>query len=186
MNERTMTTSGLAVPALMRATLFAAEKHRDQRRKDASKTPYINHPIMVTNLLANVGRITDLETLQAGMLHDTIEDTDTTPEELEGQFGYSVCSLVLEVTDDKSLPKPERKRLQIEHAPHLSPRAKTIKIADKIANLTDLLNSPPAEWPEKRMHQYVAWSRQVVAGCRGHNMALEERYEEMARALDPR
>ena len=183
MNERAMATSGLAVPALMRATLFAAEKHRDQRRKDKARTPYINHPIMVVNLLANVGRITDIETLQAGMLHDTIEDTDATADELEEHFGYEVRSLVLEVTDDKSLPKPERKRLQIEHAPHLSPRAKTIKIADKIANLTDLLNSPPAHWPEERLHQYVVWSRHVVAGCRGQNTALETRYDKIARLV---
>jgi guanosine-3',5'-bis(diphosphate) 3'-pyrophosphohydrolase len=186
MNERTMNTAGFAVPALMRATLFAAEKHRDQRRKDACKTPYINHPIMVANLLANVGRITNLETLQAGLLHDTIEDTDTTADELEEHFGVGVRSLVLEVTDDKSLEKAERKRLQIEHAPHLSPRAKTIKIADKIANLTDILNSPPATWPEKRMQQYVAWSRQVVAGCRGHNRSLEVRYDELARLVGHR
>jgi guanosine-3',5'-bis(diphosphate) 3'-pyrophosphohydrolase len=178
-----MTAAGLAVPALMEATLFAAEKHRDQRRKDAAETPYINHPIMVVNLLAGVGGITDLETLLAGMLHDTVEDTNTTPDELEERFGHVVRSLVLEVTDDKSLPKAERKRLQIEHAPHLSPAAKVIKIADKIANLTDLLNSPPATWPEERMKQYVTWSRQVVAGCRGHNRALEMRYEEVAGAL---
>ena len=178
-----MSTASLAIPALLRATLFAAEKHRGQRRKDTGQTPYINHPIMVTNLLANVGRITDIETLQAGMLHDTIEDTDTTPDELEKHFGVGVRGLVLEVTDDKSIEKQERKRRQIEHAPHLSPRAKTIKIADKIANLTDLLNHPPATWPEERMHQYVAWSRQVVAGCRGHNTALEDRYDEVARAF---
>ena len=180
MNERTMTSAGLAIPALMQATLFAAEKHRGQRRKDADETPYINHPIMVVNLLANVGRITDIETLQAGMLHDTIEDTDTTADELEEHFGFAVRSLVLELTDDKGLEKPERKRLQIEHAPHLSPRAKTIKIADKIANLTDLLNAPPAKWPEERMRQYVVWSRQVVDGCRGHNLLLEVRYDEVA------
>ena len=180
MNERTMTTSGHALPALMRATLFAAEKHRDQRRKDAAKTPYLNHPVMVVNLLANVDRITNVETLQAGMLHDTIEDTATTADELEEHFGSGVRSLVLEVTDDKRLKKHERKRLQIEHAPHLSPQAKTIKIAHKIANLTDLLDSPPAKWPEERMRQYVAWSREVVAGCRGHNMALEARYDEIA------
>ena len=180
MNERTIITADVALPALMRATLFAAEKHRGQRRKDVDKTPYINHPIMVVNLLANVGRISDIETLQAGMLHDTIEDTDTTADELEEHFGYEVRSLVLEVTDDKSLKKPERKRLQIEHAPHLSPRAKCIKIADKIANLTDLLNAPPATWPEERMRQYVVWSRQVVDGCRGHNRSLEVRYDEVA------
>ena len=175
-----MTTPDLAMAGLMRATLFAAEKHRGQRRKDAARTPYINHPIMVVNLLANVGRIADLETLQAGMLHDTIEDTDTTADELEEHFGYKVRSLVLEVTDDTSLEKPERKRLQVEHAPHLTPRAKCIKIADKIANLTDLLNSPPAKWPEERLRQYVVWSRQVVDGCRGHNRLLEVRYDEVA------
>jgi guanosine-3',5'-bis(diphosphate) 3'-pyrophosphohydrolase len=175
-----MTTPDLGMAGLMRATLFAAEKHRGQRRKDAARTPYINHPIMVVNLLANVGRIADLETLQAGMLHDTIEDTDTTADELEEHFGYKVRSLVLEVTDDTSLEKPERKRLQVEHAPHLTPRAKCIKIADKIANLTDLLNSPPAKWPEERLRQYVVWSRQVVDGCRGHNRLLEVRYDEVA------
>ena len=183
MNERSNTSPSLVIPGLMQATLFAAEKHRGQRRKDAGETPYINHPIMVTNLLANVGRITDLETLQAGMLHDTIEDTDTPAYELEKLFGAGVRSLVLEVTDDKTLEKQERKRVQIEHAPHLSSRAKTIKIADKIANLTDLLNHPPATWPEERLHQYVAWSAQVVAGCRGHNAALEDRYDEVARAF---
>jgi guanosine-3',5'-bis(diphosphate) 3'-pyrophosphohydrolase len=180
MNERTIVTADVALPALMRATLFAAEKHRGQRRKDVDKTPYINHPIMVVNLLANVGRISDIDTLQAGMLHDTIEDTDTTADELEEHFGYEVRSLVLEVTDDKSLKKPERKRLQVEHAPHLSPGAKCIKIADKIANLTDLLNAPPAKWPEERMRQYVVWSRQVVDGCRGHNRSLELHYDEVA------
>ena len=97
MNDRTIVTADVALPALMRATLFAAEKHRGQRRKDVDKTPYINHPIMVVNLLSNVGRITDVETLQAGMLHDTIEDTDTTADELEEHFGYEVRSLVLEV-----------------------------------------------------------------------------------------
>lgn len=183
MNERTMTAADLAVSGLLQATLFAAGKHRNQRRKDAEKTPYINHPIMVASLLADVGRITDLETLQAGMLHDTIEDTDTTADEIEEHFGYGVRSLVLEVTDDKNLEKQERKRLQVEHAPQLSPRAKLIKIADKIANLTDLLNSPPAGWPEQRLRQYVTWARQVVDGCRGHSRSLEVRFDEVARAL---
>jgi guanosine-3',5'-bis(diphosphate) 3'-pyrophosphohydrolase len=183
MNEATMTPAALAIPALMQATLFAAEKHRGQRRKDAGETPYINHPIMVVNLLANVGEITDLETLQAGMLHDTIEDTDTTADELEECFGPGVRSIVLELTDDKGLEKQERKRLQIEHAPHMSAPAKTIKIADKIANLTDLRTSPPATWREERIRQYVEWSRRVVAGCRGQNRALERHYDAVAGAF---
>ena len=181
MNKGALTTE--VVAGLMQATLFAAEKHRGQRRKDAGRTPYINHPIMVTNLLSNVGRIADLETLQAGMLHDTIEDTDTTADELEEHFGFEVRSLVLELTDDKDLEKAERKRLQIEHAPHMTPRAKCIKIADKIANISDLLYAPPATWPEERMLQYGVCSGQVVDCCRGHNRFLELRYDEVAGAF---
>lgn len=166
-----------AIPALMEATLFAADKHRGQRRKDADGTPYINHPIMVVNLMAKVGEISDIETLQAGMLHDTVEDTDTSPEELEAKFGYAVRSLVLEVSDDRSLEKQERKRRQVEKAPRLSSRAKIIKLADKIANLTDILVSPPVHWTLERRQQYVAWSNQVIAGCRGHNARLEAIYD---------
>jgi guanosine-3',5'-bis(diphosphate) 3'-pyrophosphohydrolase len=166
-----------AIPALMKAMVFAAEKHRKHRRKDADETPYINHPITVVNLMANVGGIIDVEALQAGMLHDTVEDTETSPEELDEHFGLVVRDLVMEVTDDKKLEKQERKRRQIEKAPHLSPRAKVIKLADKIANLTDIMESPPAHWTLERRQQYVAWSRQVVEGCRGHNLPLEETYD---------
>ena len=166
-----------SIPALMEATLFAADKHRGQKRKDAQKTPYINHPIYVVNLMAGAGGITDIEALQAGMLHDTIEDADTSPEEIETRFGYAVRSLVMEVTDDKSLEKQERKRRQIEKAPRLSPRAKIIKLADKIANLTNMIVSPPAHWPLDRRQQYVDWSNKVIAGCRGHNERLEEIYD---------
>jgi guanosine-3',5'-bis(diphosphate) 3'-pyrophosphohydrolase len=183
MSEHTKAGAGIIIPALTEATMFAAEKHRNQRRKDAQETPYINHPIMVVNLLANVGRITNIETLQAGMLHDTIEDTDTTADEIEGLFGKAVRKLVMEVTDDKSLPKYERKRLQAEHAPHLSPNAKTIKVADKIANLNDLAASPPADWPLERIEQYVHWANSVVEGCRGQNSALESKYDAKASQL---
>ena len=167
-----------AIPALMDAAMFAADKHRDQKRRDARGTPYINHPIMVANLMATVGGITDIEALQAALLHDTVEDTDTTPGEIEAHFGYEVRSLVMEVTDDKSLPKAERKRLQIAHAPHLSPRAKVIKLADKIANITDMIVSPPADWPLERRQDYIAWSNKVVAGCRDQDSALEVIYDE--------
>ena len=188
MNDTKLDT-GLAIPALMEATMFAADKHRDQKRKDAQGTPYINHPIMVVNLMANVGGITDIEALQAGMLHDTVEDTDTTPGEIEERFGYAVRSLVMEVTDEKSLHKDTRKRLQIEHAPRLSPRAKEIKLADKIANLSDLIKSPPVGWEIKRQRQYFRWSNEVVARCRGQNKSLEFLYSaksQIATAnLDP-
>jgi guanosine-3',5'-bis(diphosphate) 3'-pyrophosphohydrolase len=166
--------------------MFAADKHRGQKRKDAQSTPYINHPIMVVNLMASIGGITDIEALQAGMLHDTVEDTDTIPEEIEERFGYAVRCLVMEVTDDKSLVKQERKRRQIEKAPRLSPRAKVIKLADKIANLTDMIASPPAHWPLERRQQYVVWSNKVIAGCRGHNEQLEEIYDARVKEANAR
>ena len=164
---------------LLRAVDFAAEKHRDQRRKGADRSPYINHPIAVAKLLAQVGGLSDLPTLQAALLHDTIEDTKTTPDELEKEFGAEVRDLVVEVTDDKLLPKAERKRLQIKHAPHLSERARVIKIADKICNILDLTHSPPTDWVLERRVEYLDWADNVVAGCRGVNERLERRFDEV-------
>jgi guanosine-3',5'-bis(diphosphate) 3'-pyrophosphohydrolase len=160
--------------------MFAAETHRDCRRKDVEATPYINHPIKVADLLANVGKIDDVEMLQAALLHDTVEDTKTKPEEIEARFGRAVRDLVMEMTDDKSLEKQERKRRQVEKAPHLTSRAKMIKIADKTANLTDILKSPPVGWPFERLQEYVLWSASVVQGCRGQNERLEALYDATA------
>jgi guanosine-3',5'-bis(diphosphate) 3'-pyrophosphohydrolase len=123
---------------LLRAVEFSAERHRDQRRKGVDASPYINHPIEVAAMLANVAGVRDLAILVAAVLHDTIEDTRTSPEELEAAFGSEIRLLVQEVTDDKSLPKAERKRLQVEHAPQLSPSAKLIKLADKVSNVRDV------------------------------------------------
>ncbi len=159
---------------------FAAQKHAGQKRKDAEKTPYVNHLIEVADLLARVGGVRDFDVLAAGILHDTVEDTGTTPAELELEFGPRVCALVAEVTDDKSRPKEERKQLQIEHAPHLSPGAKQIKLADKISNVREIGASPPAGWDLTRRQQYIAWARAVVDGCRGANPALEKHFDEVA------
>jgi len=164
--------------ALLQALHFAADKHRDQRRKGVEASPYINHLIEVTELLARVGGITDIVTLQAAILHDTLEDTQTTPEELEAAFGPAVRQVVEEVTDNKQLPKAERKRLQIEHASHLSARAKRVKLADKISNVRSIIHTPPAEWSLERKREYLDWSERVVAGCRGCNAALEQAYAE--------
>lgn len=161
---------------LLGAARFAAQKHTEQRRKDMS-TPYINHPIAVAELLARVGRVSDLPVLQAALLHDTLEDTQTTVAELDERFGESVRRLVQEVTDDKSLPKAERKRLQIEHAPHLSRAAQQIKIADKICNLGDITPSQPMDWPWERKRDYLDWAAKVVAGCRGCCPPLEQHFE---------
>ncbi len=176
------------VAAILKALDFAANRHRDQRRKGVEASPYINHPIEVAELLARVGGVADLATLQSAILHDTIEDTKTTPDELEAAFGLEVRRLVEEVTDNKRLPKAERKRLQIEHAPHLSKRAKQIKLADKISNVRSVTQSPPADWSLQRRREYLDWSEQVVAGLRGCNSNLESLYalmvEDARRVLD--
>jgi len=164
---------------LLKAIEFASRKHSTQRRKGAEASPYINHPIAVAYLLADTGGVTDLVTLTAAVLHDTIEDTRTTADELEEHFGQTVRKVVEELTDNKKLPKAERKELQIEHAPHLSSRAKAIKLADKIANVRDVVQSPPPEWDLDRRVEYLAWTEEVVAGCRGTNVGLEELYDEV-------
>jgi guanosine-3',5'-bis(diphosphate) 3'-pyrophosphohydrolase len=159
--------------ALVQAVAFAADKHRNQRRKDAEASPYINHPIALANVLANEGGVQDVTVLCAAVLHDTIEDTETTADELRALFGDQVASVVLEVTDDKSLDKAQRKQLQIEHAAHCSPQAKLVKLADKICNLRDLVASPPADWSAERKQAYFDWAAAVVAGLRGVHPGLE-------------
>jgi methylenetetrahydrofolate reductase (NADPH) len=166
---------------LLRALHFAAQKHREQRRKDADASPYINHPIEVAEMLSRVAGVSDLTVLQAAILHDTVEDTETSLEELEATFGPEVRELVAELTDDKRLPKQERKHLQVEHAPRLSRRAKLVKLADKICNLRDIAHAPPRGWSRERRSEYVAWTERVVAGLRGNHPALEERYDEVLR-----
>jgi guanosine-3',5'-bis(diphosphate) 3'-pyrophosphohydrolase len=166
---------------LLRALEFSAAKHRDQRRKDREASPYINHPIEVASVLANVGGVGDLTTLVAAILHDTIEDTRTTGKELDAHFGREVRLLVEEMSDDKSLLKAERKRLQVEHAPSLSDRAKRIKLADKICNIRDVTHRPPASWPIERRQEYLDWTERVVAGCRGSQVALEAYYDRVLR-----
>lgn len=163
---------------LLQAASFAAKKHRYQKRKGDDAEPYINHPLEVAHLLARVGKIDDYDILIAAVLHDTIEDTETTAEELTALFGARVCGFVLEVTDDKSLPKAERKEKQVEHAPHLSAGAKQIKLGDKISNITDVTLSPPAGWSKERRLEYVDWGARVVAGLRGANEHLENYFDE--------
>ncbi len=162
---------------LLEAIRFAAEKHRNQRRKDSEQSPYINHPIEVTQLLWKIGGVRNSDVLLAAILHDTVEDTDTRPEEIREHFGEGVLSLVMEVTDDKSLPKAKRKRLQIETAGHKSYGAKLIKLADKSCNVRDLVTMPPKDWSLERRQEYLLWTEKVVAGLRGTNAALEEYYD---------
>jgi (p)ppGpp synthase/HD superfamily hydrolase len=168
---------------VLQAMHFAAQKHRGQRRKDDSQSPYINHPILVALQLAEIAEITDPDILAGAILHDTLEDTNTTAEELETNFGARVRSFVEAVTDDKSLPKQQRKQLQIDHAPSLSTGAALIKISDKIANLKDLMNSPPQGWSLERRQQYLEWSVAVVNNCPAVNDQLENYFEETVKAV---
>ncbi|MCU7924353.1 MAG: HD domain-containing protein [Candidatus Thiodiazotropha sp. (ex Dulcina madagascariensis)] len=162
-----------ALQQLMRTLAFAARKHRDQRRKDIEASPYINHPITLADILVNEGGVTDRETLIAALLHDTIEDTDTTAEEIASEFGLVIAGLVMEVSDDGSLSKLERKELQIRHAPDLSHKARLVKLADKIANLRDIDQSPPADWSLQRKQAYFDWAKAVIDGLRGTHEGLE-------------
>jgi guanosine-3',5'-bis(diphosphate) 3'-pyrophosphohydrolase len=165
------------LPMLFSALAFAAEKHRDQKRKGEEASPYINHPIEVARILAAEGGVTDPIVLAAAILHDTVEDTTTTHAELIEHFGHAIADVVAEVTDDKTLPKSERKRLQIEHAPHLSDEAKRVKLADKIANIRDVAARPPQWWPLERRQQYFDWAKEVVDGLRGVDPALEHAFD---------
>lgn len=164
---------------LTQAISFAAKKHTDQKRKGADGQPYINHPLEVLNLLTTVGRVEDFDVLIAAVLHDTIEDTETTEEEIKKLFGARVCKMVLELTDDKTLPKAIRKQLQIEHAPHISKGAQQIKLCDKISNIGDVMENPPDGWSLKRRIEYVEWGENVVAGLRGANEPLEKHFDEL-------
>ena len=162
---------------ILKATHFAAQKHRDQRRKDEEISPYINHPISVARAISEIGDIEDPEVLAAALLHDTLEDTETTPEELIDNFGERVCRLVQEVTDDKSLTKLEQKQLQIEHAKELSECAALIKLGDKISNVTDIINTPPTDWDNERRLDYFEWAERVINNCPRVNTPLEEYYK---------
>ena len=170
-----------AIGLILKAMRFSVEKHNDQRRKDSKSSPYINHPIQVAERLYSVGGVRDAALLAAAILHDTIEDTDATPDEIQREFGSEVLGLVLEVTDDRSLPKEVRKQLQVETAAKKSPRAKLLKLADKLCNVKDLVESPPADWSMKRRREYLDWTEKVVLGMRGSNRELETLYDEVLR-----
>jgi GTP diphosphokinase / guanosine-3',5'-bis(diphosphate) 3'-diphosphatase len=164
---------------LLNAFKFAALKHRDQRRKDERSSPYINHPIAVVSALWETGGVRDITTLVAAILHDIIEDTETSPEELEYEFGAEVCNIVKELTDDKDLPKAVRKSLQLENSGQLSLRARYVRIADKISNVEDIVHSPPARWSPERREEYVIWAGKLIDALRGTNEALEQHFEKI-------
>ena len=172
----------------LKALVWAADLHRLQRRKGPAEPvpgkcpraiPYINHPIAVASLLAEVGGVKDEDVLIAGLLHDVIEDTVATSEDVLERFGSRIHGIVMEVTDDRSLSQEKRKALQIEKAGALSREAKLVKLADKIHNCQDLWDSPPVGWSEQRIAEYREWSRKVVAPIRGVSPELEAEFDRV-------
>ncbi len=173
-------TDGIQVNQVLAAAIFAADKHQGQIRKDLIGSPYITHPLTVAKVLWEIGGIRDTRTLVAAILHDTLEDTRTTPAEIREQFGEEILSIVKEVTDNKSLDKIERKRLQVIHSTELSLPAKLIKLGDKLVNCSDILISPPKDWDLNRRREYIQWAADVLAQIRGTNAPLEDAFDNMA------
>jgi guanosine-3',5'-bis(diphosphate) 3'-pyrophosphohydrolase len=174
----------MSTHTILQAATYAAEKHSGQRRKGARQEPYINHLLEVAELVASVLAEPDDNLIIAALLHDVVEDAGVGLPELAGRFGDDVAALVAEVTDDKSLPKKERKRLQIVNAPHKSPRAQIIKLADKISNLRSILSSPPADWDDRRRREYFDWASQVVAGLSAPDERLKREFDRIVREFD--
>jgi len=179
-----VTGEARGVGLILKALEFAAVKHRDQRRKDKRASPYINHPIELANVLWHEGGVADPVVIAAALLHDTVEDTETSWQELRGGFGDEVADVVLEVTDVKWLKKTLRKRLQVAKAKYASERARLVKLADKICNLRDVAAHPPAGWPLERRRQYFDWAKEVIDQVRGTHPVLERKFDE-AYALKP-
>ncbi|MGB5488955.1 MAG: HD domain-containing protein [Lysobacterales bacterium] len=164
---------------LVKALTFAANKHRNQRRKNVDAFPYINHPISLVNILCNEVHITDINVICSALLHDTVEDTETTADELTLEFGQVISDIVMEVTDDRTITvKQKRKQLQIEHASQISDPAKLLKLADKISNLRDLANDPPETWSLERRREYFDWAKQVIDQLRGTHSELEALFDQ--------
>ena len=166
---------------VLKAAQFAAKKHTGQTRNDRDKSPYIDHPKSVARIISEVGGIDDPQILAAALLHDTLEDTETTSEELKSAFGKRVCRLVEEVSDNKNLPKEVRKQRQIEHAAMISADAVLIKLGDKISNVKDVTDTPPADWSLERRKEYLDWAEAVIDNCSNVNTALEQHFAEVLR-----
>lgn len=176
----------MSFTVLVEAVDFAAKAHKNQRRKNVDKTPYINHPISVMQIVSEATLSIPIQKripiLCAAVLHDTVEDTDTTLNDLKQQFGRNIASYVDEVSDDKSLPKAERKRLQIEHATKASDGAKIIKIADALDNMHGLLGEAlPVGWTSERVRGYCLWKFFVLQACRGVNKVLDNKVDDFYR-----
>jgi (p)ppGpp synthase/HD superfamily hydrolase len=172
-----MTESWVTV---LKAANAAAQWHTHQRRKGEAQEPYINHLLEVAQLVAEATEGRDPNLVIAALLHDTIEDCEVSRDDIASGFGEDVAA----VTDDKNLKKEERKKLQVDGAPHQPRRAKLLKLADKTSNLLSMATSPPARWSLERKLDYLAWARAVAHGLRGVNPWLEARFDAAAETTE--
>jgi guanosine-3',5'-bis(diphosphate) 3'-pyrophosphohydrolase len=161
------------------ALQFSADKHRKLKRKNKHATPYINHPIDVARILVTVGGVNDTDIICAALLHDTIEDTQTTEKEIEDIFGTKVKDYVVELTDNMELSADRRKEMQAKSFPHKSTGAKLIKLCDKISNVSDVIHDPPVFWTHSRRLRYLDSAEQLLDAIRGTNENLERKLDEI-------
>jgi GTP diphosphokinase / guanosine-3',5'-bis(diphosphate) 3'-diphosphatase len=168
-----MTPRAADTQRLLSAIRFAAERHRDDRRKGETAAPYINHPITVADQLAEQGLGDDIELLMAAVLHDVIEDTDATYDDLNRQFGSRVAGIVLEVSDDKTLEKEARRQKVVDSIGKKSREARLIKLSDLRANVHDIVHYPP-KWTVERKLNYLRWAERVAVAIAGTHPGLEE------------
>jgi (p)ppGpp synthase/HD superfamily hydrolase len=166
--------------SILRAADTAARWHVHQRRKGSAQEPYINHLLEVASLVTEATSGADPTVVIAALLHDAIEDQGVTAETIASEFGKRVADIVMEVSDDKTLPKAERKRKQVENASKKSREAKLIKLADKISNVRAVASSPAPDWSVERRLEYVEWAKSVVAGILGTSPWLEQQFDEAA------
>src|SRR5215510_6061591 len=171
------------VRQLTKALLFAAEAHRNHRRKGASQEPYINHLIEVLDLVASVDG-GDMDVLVAALLHDVLEDTLTGNEELVGMFGEGVARIVQENSDDMTLPKPERRRARLASRSKKSREARLVKFADIISSLRAISVSPPAGWSNDHRLGYLQSCRNLADAGRGSNSEIEKVFDDTAKAVE--
>ena len=160
---------------MAKALYFATLAHEQQRRKTGD-VPYIKHPIGVANYAINA-KVQNPNVIVACYLHDVVEDTFVTIEDIEEHFGPKIAKFVAEVTDDKNLSKVERKKGQIEHSKHISKEAKIVKLCDKLYNLKDLVRNPI--WEPERVQGYFVWSYIIVNNMRETNKCLEDQLDEV-------
>ncbi|HEC60508.1 hypothetical protein LCGC14_0950780 [marine sediment metagenome] len=146
---------------LIEAFLFAAQAHKEQRRKGNGGAPYINHLIEVVSLLSSTAKVDDTDILIAAALHDILEDTPITVTEITKRYGSNVLSYVQAVSDDKALTLIERRAKQLKSMNESSDPIKYIKLADHCSNIASL----PPTWDKQRLKEYIGWSQSVAEKC---------------------